>query len=410
MHGTPELSLPPMSSSSTLRHPDTYTGMPWRPWSIPVDLPGMHRTMCGLLNKVTQANLDSLSHKMSILAIAVERTGDPHILETFVRSIYQHALTDSRQTKVYVGMCQKIVDELEEERNLWRKVDVFHLGNPMDCFETSLRVLSQFEFKHVYSTKDSQLLCTFAGFVGELLAEELIFPGDVDSMIRTLFADASQNAEGSASALYRFVTRVTNSFQAIQLLTSLGIVDKVEELLTREDTLSPKVKYTMRVSLRFLPIHRPKLTQYTRTYWIKSCILDHRMLSPLAAIEVRSMVYTYQVLAAKVLRLWMFLTRSTYLWTLTDSKLTGYYAVGMNVKHQLTSNTFTQSNASSSSLPSCPPLYPQEIWLTPNWWPHFSHIATSDRGATRRRLHKDSSPNCPLWGIPSLTFLKQHAY
>ncbi|KAH8087845.1 hypothetical protein BXZ70DRAFT_910133 [Cristinia sonorae] len=218
---------------------------PWRPWSIPTQLPFMRRRLCGLLNKITKANLDSISSKIAALAVSVERTGDPDILDTFVRTIFQHSVSDPSRTRVYVELCQRVVDELERERSLWRKVDLFHLGNPMDCFETSLRLRAQYEFNYIIGVGQTETLRTFTGLVGELLVEELLFPDDVVAMVDTLFARASRDEEASSAALHRFLSRITVSFGASQLLISLDIAERLEILLEGAEHLSPKVRYTM---------------------------------------------------------------------------------------------------------------------------------------------------------------------
>ncbi|TCD64553.1 hypothetical protein EIP91_003910 [Steccherinum ochraceum] len=235
------------SSSSPLTPVQTRMSM-WRPWSAPIQLPVMRRKLCGLLNKIDSTNLDAVSHSISHIAVAVERGGDPHILDVFVRSIFQHAVSDSLRTSVYVDLCQKIVDELEAERSQWRKVDLFHLGNPMDCFETSLRLRTQYEFDRIMFAEDMEELRVFASFVGELLAEGLLFAQDTITMVDMLFDHASRNAEGPTAALDRLLSPVIASFNASQLLVALDIVERAEALLV-QDGLAPRVRYT------FMNIH-----------------------------------------------------------------------------------------------------------------------------------------------------------
>lgn len=207
----------------------------------------MRNELHGLLNKVADANLDPIAHRIGSLAIAVERTDDADILDAFVRIIYQHASLDTLHTSIYVAICQRILDKLEKERDRWRKVELYHLGNPVHCFETSLQSRCQEVFEAILDKGDAAALCTFAGFVGGLLADTLLFPTHVERMVDALFKDAVGDVNGSLSALCRFLAPVIASFKATELLNSLAIDERAQNALVETEIHSPRVWFTMKV-------------------------------------------------------------------------------------------------------------------------------------------------------------------
>lgn len=222
---------------------------PWRPWSIPLNISHMCRTLRGLLNKIAKANFESISDKIVQLAISVEKTENPQVLDTFVRTIFKSGIVDGIRVDVYATLCQKIVDELEGERGRWKRVDLFHLGNPMDCFETSFRLLSQYEFDRIITGESLDNLLAFMAFVGELLVEGVVFPDDVHGMLDTLFRHAVHD-DGYAVAIYRFLARVVGAFNASQVLEPLMIVLRIEALL--EENITVKARYLMMVGANLL--------------------------------------------------------------------------------------------------------------------------------------------------------------
>ncbi|KAI0783069.1 hypothetical protein C8Q75DRAFT_484826 [Abortiporus biennis] len=234
-------------SSSDLTH--TLSSSPWKAWSIPLDLTHTRRTLCGLLNKLTTWKFDSISDKIVHLAVSIERTDDSKILDVFVRDIFRRGITDTIHMDLYVALCQKIMDELEGERSLWRRVDVFHVGNPLNCFETNLRLLVQYEFDRIFQIQeDSTALFSHASFVGELLVEALLLVNDVQGMLDTLFNQIlhgdKNERDRAAVAVYRFLLPIVRAFNAFPMLDALEVVAKIEAVL-KTNTISSKTRFLM---------------------------------------------------------------------------------------------------------------------------------------------------------------------
>ncbi|THH33071.1 hypothetical protein EUX98_g1155 [Antrodiella citrinella] len=172
----------------------------------------MRRKTFGLLNKVAKANSHSIAYQLLAVAISVENTGDPNILETFVRTIYRHAVTDQTRTRLYVDVCLR----------------------------------AQYEFDRIVASGEPEELRTFMTFVGGLLAEGPLAWNDVDSMMDVLYQHVACSDEGATSALYQFLSRVMVSHNAIRLLTDLDILRRTQEALSAQaGELRPKVHYIL---------------------------------------------------------------------------------------------------------------------------------------------------------------------
>ncbi|KAI0079297.1 hypothetical protein K474DRAFT_1592343 [Panus rudis PR-1116 ss-1] len=220
----------------------TASSTPWKPWSIPVNPAVLRRRLCGYLNKLTQSTFDSVSQSIVQLAILVEKTDDPDVLDVFSRTIFQRGMSENIYTDLYVAICQKIVDETEGERSKWRKVDVFHIGNPMACFETSVRLLAQFEFDRIIAN-DVQTLPNFMRFVGGLVVEAILLPNDVHAMLDDLSLRATTDDQFTL-ALSHFLSPVLHAFNASQLLDMLGIHTSVECILA-DERISSRTRYIL---------------------------------------------------------------------------------------------------------------------------------------------------------------------
>ena len=223
---------------------------PWRTHSIPIDTTRMRHSLCGLLNRLTKSRFDVVCDKVVYWASSVDRIGDLQALECLVRTVFAHALGDPIRSKLYAGLCQRVIDELEGERSLWKKVDVYHLGNPIHSFETDIRLLVHDELHRILSTDDTPLLYSAMSFAGELLVHGIIVPEDVQEVVDTLFGHAEDNDEEHTVALCRFLSRVVCAFDAYRLLSSLHVVEKIEQVLAKE-RLSHKTRYLLMVSLKF---------------------------------------------------------------------------------------------------------------------------------------------------------------
>ncbi|KAK7691740.1 hypothetical protein QCA50_005140 [Cerrena zonata] len=216
---------------------------PWRPWRVPLDTVRMHRKLCGILNRLTPSNFEAQSNRLVQLAILVEKTEDSDLLDAFVRKIFRCGLSQPSLTDVYVELCQKVVDELEGERSRWRKVDVFHIGNPMVSFDTSLKLLVQYEFDRIVDSGDFRSLKTYATLVGGLLVGGVLLPNDVQGILDDLFQRTLVNDDHTV-AICRFLGPVLDAFSASQFLDLLGVFGHVEHIL-RQEKVSPKTRYLM---------------------------------------------------------------------------------------------------------------------------------------------------------------------
>lgn len=208
----------------------------------------MRRKLCGILNRLTPSTYETQSDRLVLLAISVEKTENSDLLDTFVRTIFRSALSQPALTDVYVELCQKIVDELEGERARWRKVDVFHIGNPMVSFDTSLKLLVQYEFDHLMDSGDFQSLKTYATLIGGLVVGGVLLPNDVQGILDDLFERTLLNDDYTVVTC-RFLVPILDAFSASQFLDLLGVFGHVEQIL-RQEKLSPKTRYLMLVSNR----------------------------------------------------------------------------------------------------------------------------------------------------------------
>lgn len=226
----------------------------------------MRRNLCGLLNKLTKTNFEPISDRIVRLAVSVERTDDDDILDAFVQQIFSRGILDSIHVDLCASLCQKIMDDLEAERSLWRRVDLFHLGNPMKCFETSLRLLSQYEFDRLVDSGfhcrgDWDRIATFSEFVGELLVGGVLLSNDVTAILDFLFHNAplaSPDPDGSgeyAVAICRFLHPILKAFNAFALLEPLAVVARLEYVLQDGSHLSLKARFMLMVSI-LLQSHR----------------------------------------------------------------------------------------------------------------------------------------------------------
>lgn len=223
---------------------------PWRAHGVPIDTTRMCHSLCGLLNRLTKLNFDAVCDKVVYWATSVDRVGDLQALECLVRTVFAHALADPIRCKLYAALCQRVIDELEGERSLWKKVDVYHLGNPIRSFETDIRLLAHDELHRILGVDDIPLLHSAVSFAGELLVHGIIVPDDVQEIVDTLFNHAERNDEERTVALCRFLARVVCAFDAYRLLSSLHVVEKIEQVLAKE-RLSHKTRFLLMVRMIF---------------------------------------------------------------------------------------------------------------------------------------------------------------
>ncbi|KAF7799900.1 hypothetical protein EIP86_011142 [Pleurotus ostreatoroseus] len=228
----------------------------WKAWSIPVDIPVMRHKSCGLLNKLTQSNFDSICTKLVDWAVAVERTGDSRVLDVLVHDIFSRGVTDHVRSRLYASLCQRIIDELEGERSRWKKVDVYYLGNPVHTFETDIRLLAHKEFQTVVATDDPKVLMRSMSFAGELLVHGVILSEDLQDIVDVLFDKAECNDEERTIALCRFLSRLVSAFDAYRVLNSLNVVYRLEGAL-KKATLSYRTRYLLMSMLEQVVFPRP---------------------------------------------------------------------------------------------------------------------------------------------------------
>ena len=209
----------------------------------------MARDLCGLLNKVTQVNFDSVADRVVRRAVAVEAAaGTNGVLDVFVQTVFARGVRDPARVDLYVALCVRIVDELEGERNAWKRVDLYHVGNPLRSFETVLRLLPNAEFQYALGRGDAETVYTLLSFTGELLVQGLLYIEDTQDILNVLFNRAYQNDQTCTIALVRFVRPILKAFNAVNLLSSLEIAKGIEHALQSQE-LSSMVRCILLVCL-----------------------------------------------------------------------------------------------------------------------------------------------------------------
>ncbi|KAJ3551926.1 hypothetical protein NM688_g4430 [Phlebia brevispora] len=229
----------------------------WKAWSIPVDVVSMRHKLCGLLNRLTRNNFDSVCCKIVEWAIAVERTGDLHTLAVLVHDVFDRGVSDHVRCRLYASLCQRVIDELEGERSRWKKVDVYHIGNLVHSFETDIRLLAHDEFHRMLSTEDPSKLSASMSFAGELLVHGVILSEDLQDIVDILFKYVESDDEERVVALCRLLGRLVSAFDAYRVLASLNIVERVERALKIE-SLSQRTRYLLMSMLEQVVFPRPQ--------------------------------------------------------------------------------------------------------------------------------------------------------
>lgn len=220
----------------------------WRPWSVPLDATRMARELCGLLNKVTQATLDSIADRVARWAVAVEAAGNNGGLDTFVHALFARGVRDPARAALWVALCVRVVDELEGERNAWKRVELYHVGNPLRSFETVVRLIPNAEFQHALARGDAEGVYALLSFTGELLVQGILYIEDTQDIVNVLFNRAYRNDDVCTIALARFVRPVLKAFNAINLLGSLEVAKGIEHALQSPE-LSSMVRCILLVSV-----------------------------------------------------------------------------------------------------------------------------------------------------------------
>ncbi|KAI0918972.1 hypothetical protein AcV5_002012 [Taiwanofungus camphoratus] len=217
---------------------------PWKPWSVPVDPNLLQRKLCGLLNKITAVNFDGISNKVVKHATSIERGGDPANLNVLAFQILRQGISDATRVEVYGSLCQKIMDELEGDRIRWRRVDLYHLGDPIHSFEAAMQVHTRREFDCIIAEGRLEDLHALTRFLGELLVHGVLTPEDVEGIISFLLVETEKNNEDCAVALCRFLLRVFRAPDASRIFNALAIAEGLERVL-QEDSISLKIRYSM---------------------------------------------------------------------------------------------------------------------------------------------------------------------
>ncbi|KAI0090731.1 hypothetical protein BDY19DRAFT_730973 [Irpex rosettiformis] len=234
---------PLLSPAKSASGPTSSKGK-WRPWSMPVDSSMLSRTLCGYLNKLTGRNFNVIAYRIARLAWAVELSEDRSALDIFVRAVFLRGATDEHRQDLYALLCQRIVYTLETERSLWRKVDILHIGNPFQSFETAITLLVLDEFNRERGSHIPEGLERLMRFVGELLVHGVLASTDVSDILVSLLEGVKRNDEHLAVVTCRFLSPITAAFNTLHILQSLQASILLEQVL-KEDGLSPKVRYLM---------------------------------------------------------------------------------------------------------------------------------------------------------------------
>lgn len=244
MHSAPlPPLLPTMSSPAPAAPPATAR---WRPWSLPADTTRMARELCGALNRITRANFDALSDRVVRWAVAVEADGRRAALDTFVRAIFARGVRDPARMELYVALCVRIVDELEGERNMWKRVDLYHVGNPLCSFETVIRLMPGAELQSALAGDDIDSVFSLLAFLGELLVQGTLYAEDVLDVLGVVLERARTGDENATIGLRRFLRPVLKAFNALHILNSLEISQKLQYVL-QAPALPNMVRYILLV-------------------------------------------------------------------------------------------------------------------------------------------------------------------
>lgn len=207
----------------------------------------MPRELCGLLNKVTKANFDAICDRVVRWAVAVEADGNRAALDAFVQIVFARGVRDPARMELYVALCVRIVDELESERNLWKRVDLYHVGNPLCSFETVIRLTPSTEFQGSLAAEDMHTMFSLLAFLGELLVQGILFVEDVLDILGVLLDRARKSDPSAAIGLRRFLRPVLKAFNAAHILTSLEMTQRIQYALQSQE-LSNMVRYILLVS------------------------------------------------------------------------------------------------------------------------------------------------------------------
>ncbi|EKM53424.1 uncharacterized protein PHACADRAFT_125148 [Phanerochaete carnosa HHB-10118-sp] len=220
-------------SSSTTAPPPLPAAMSprWRPWSVPVDITRMTREICGLLNRVTRANFDAVSDRIARWAIVIEADGSRAALDTFVQTVFARGVRDPARMELYVALCVRIIDELEGERNLWKRVDLYHVGNPLCSFETVIRLMPSAKFQGALVSGDTDNMLFLLVFLGELLVQGILYVEDVQDVLGAVLERVRKGDGNAAIGLRRFLRPVLKAFNAIHILNSLETTQKIQYVL-----------------------------------------------------------------------------------------------------------------------------------------------------------------------------------
>jgi hypothetical protein len=220
----------------------------WRPWSLPIDPVRMQRNLCGLLNRVTKANFDAISDKTVRWAVDIEADGNQAALDAFVQFVFCCGVRDPARRELYVALCVRVVDELESERNLWKRVDPYHVGNPLRSFETVIRLMPNVQFQRAVARRDPSDLFSLVTLVAELLVQGILYAEDTQDILGFLLDLAGKGDANAALGIRRFLGPIVKAFNAVHLLTLLEITPRIEQIL-QVPNLSNMVHFTLQVCL-----------------------------------------------------------------------------------------------------------------------------------------------------------------
>ena len=231
---------PRTTTSSTLRF------VPWRPWSIPADGVAIRRALCGLLNKVTSANIGRIADQFSLLAIRAERSGDASLVRSFGMMLVERCIRDPSRTTLMATLVQRAADESEGESLRWRSVDPYYLEDPSTNVSNALRAVL-IEVLEAMSSHDRESEAwALSMLLGELLVRGALSVDDIQDTIHLLFKRTTEGSELSCIALCRILRRISASTEASHLVDALDLVGRIESVL-EEDTISVRMRYMMMV-------------------------------------------------------------------------------------------------------------------------------------------------------------------
>ena len=248
---------------------------------MPISPSSLSRTLCGHLNKLTSRNFIFIADRIGQLAWSVELSENRDALDTFVRAVFHRGITDERQQALYALLCQRIIIVLEAERSRWRKVDILHIGNPFQSFETVMTRLALDEYSRIRSSHIPEELGRLMRFLGELVVYGVLVSADVGDMFVSLLEGVKRNDEHLAVVTCRFLSPMTRAFNAPHILGDLQASHRLEQVL-KEDGLTPMVRYLMMVT-RFHRLSTSLLLKFScRECFIGSHIQHHTI--PLARL------------------------------------------------------------------------------------------------------------------------------